>query len=332
VSDRDGAFSMGTRLLVGHRCRAGRSQGQMLPLLVAVSWVLARAQHRWRIKAGRSCWLRSLCPGQMEGLGGSRSPSRPAGTRMEHRQRRDVLPRCHPLRQPRRNWARSSDPSGHRRGLHDISRRQGSPETASQSRRAGEDPAHRSGSVSAFLGPADVQLVSISKPEATHGDRRPPAARQSAFVSSRQQRGRGQNCRHDPADHDGRPGSARRAQSHRHWTIEHAGVLVGALSIGTSDETSARTLVESTPIVFSASAGSTAPWRTTARDVSGGSTARGAHGDLEMGSFHPVYQPIVDLESREVVGYEALTRFDSGQRPDLCFADAWSVGLGPISR
>ena len=45
-------------------------------------------------------------------------------------------------------------------------------------------------------------------------------------------------------------------------------------------------------------------------------------------SFHPVFQPIVDLASREVVGYEALTRFDSGQRPDLCFADAWSVGLG----
>ncbi len=46
-------------------------------------------------------------------------------------------------------------------------------------------------------------------------------------------------------------------------------------------------------------------------------------------SFHPVFQPIVDLTSRDVVGYEALTRFDSGQRPDLCFADAWSVGLGP---
>jgi EAL domain-containing protein (putative c-di-GMP-specific phosphodiesterase class I) len=46
-------------------------------------------------------------------------------------------------------------------------------------------------------------------------------------------------------------------------------------------------------------------------------------------SFHPVFQPIVHLASRDVVGYEALTRFDSGQRPDLCFADAWSVGLGP---
>ena len=50
---------------------------------------------------------------------------------------------------------------------------------------------------------------------------------------------------------------------------------------------------------------------------------------VETRSFHPVFQPIVDLKSRELVGYEALTRFDSGQRPDLCFADAWSVGLGP---
>lgn len=50
---------------------------------------------------------------------------------------------------------------------------------------------------------------------------------------------------------------------------------------------------------------------------------------LKTRSFHPVFQPIIELESREVVGYEALTRFDSGQRPDLCFADAWSVGLGP---
>ena len=50
---------------------------------------------------------------------------------------------------------------------------------------------------------------------------------------------------------------------------------------------------------------------------------------LAAGAFHPVFQPIVELESGEAVGYEALTRFDSGQRPDLCFADAWSVGLGP---
>ncbi len=50
---------------------------------------------------------------------------------------------------------------------------------------------------------------------------------------------------------------------------------------------------------------------------------------LAARAFHPVFQPIVDLGSRQVVGYEALTRFDSGERPDLCFAHAWSVGLGP---
>jgi EAL domain-containing protein (putative c-di-GMP-specific phosphodiesterase class I) len=50
---------------------------------------------------------------------------------------------------------------------------------------------------------------------------------------------------------------------------------------------------------------------------------------IAAAAFHPVFQPIVDLASGETVGYEALTRFDSGQRPDLCFADAWSVGLGP---
>ncbi len=50
---------------------------------------------------------------------------------------------------------------------------------------------------------------------------------------------------------------------------------------------------------------------------------------LRTRSFSPVFQPIVELASHEIVGFEALTRFDSGQRPDLCFADAWSVGLGP---
>ncbi len=52
-------------------------------------------------------------------------------------------------------------------------------------------------------------------------------------------------------------------------------------------------------------------------------------GVIAARSFHPVFQPIIELASRDIVGYEALTRFDSGQRPDLCFADAWSVGLGP---
>jgi EAL domain-containing protein (putative c-di-GMP-specific phosphodiesterase class I) len=45
-------------------------------------------------------------------------------------------------------------------------------------------------------------------------------------------------------------------------------------------------------------------------------------------AFHPVFQPIVDLESGGTIGYEALTRFDDGVRPDLQFANAAAVGLG----
>jgi EAL domain-containing protein (putative c-di-GMP-specific phosphodiesterase class I)/DNA-binding response OmpR family regulator len=50
--------------------------------------------------------------------------------------------------------------------------------------------------------------------------------------------------------------------------------------------------------------------------------------DLEGRAFHPVFQPIVDLEDRHVVGYEALTRFNDGTPPDVRFADATRLGLG----
>ena len=49
---------------------------------------------------------------------------------------------------------------------------------------------------------------------------------------------------------------------------------------------------------------------------------------LTDGLFRPVFQPVVTLDSGRAVGYEALTRFDNGQRPDLVFADARRAGLG----
>jgi diguanylate cyclase (GGDEF)-like protein len=50
--------------------------------------------------------------------------------------------------------------------------------------------------------------------------------------------------------------------------------------------------------------------------------------ELSGQAFHPVFQPIVALATGDLLGFEALTRFGSGRRPDLCFADAWDVGLG----
>jgi EAL domain-containing protein (putative c-di-GMP-specific phosphodiesterase class I)/DNA-binding response OmpR family regulator len=46
-------------------------------------------------------------------------------------------------------------------------------------------------------------------------------------------------------------------------------------------------------------------------------------------AFHPVFQPIIDLGDWHVVGFEGLTRFADGVRPDLRFAEATTLGLGP---
>jgi EAL domain-containing protein (putative c-di-GMP-specific phosphodiesterase class I) len=50
---------------------------------------------------------------------------------------------------------------------------------------------------------------------------------------------------------------------------------------------------------------------------------------LTAHQFHSVFQPIVDLETRETVGFEALTRFDDGTPPDVRFEEAEAGGLGP---
>jgi EAL domain-containing protein (putative c-di-GMP-specific phosphodiesterase class I)/CheY-like chemotaxis protein len=46
-------------------------------------------------------------------------------------------------------------------------------------------------------------------------------------------------------------------------------------------------------------------------------------------AFHCVFQPVVDLVDRRPIGFEALTRFADGTRPDVRFQEAAQVGLGP---
>jgi EAL domain-containing protein (putative c-di-GMP-specific phosphodiesterase class I)/DNA-binding response OmpR family regulator len=49
---------------------------------------------------------------------------------------------------------------------------------------------------------------------------------------------------------------------------------------------------------------------------------------IAAGAYSVVFQPIVDLQRGTVAGFEALTRFADGTRPDRRFADADAVGLG----
>lgn len=49
---------------------------------------------------------------------------------------------------------------------------------------------------------------------------------------------------------------------------------------------------------------------------------------IASGSFRLVFQPIVEMATGAVIGYEALTRFDDGTPPDRTFQAAMEVGVG----
>ncbi len=49
---------------------------------------------------------------------------------------------------------------------------------------------------------------------------------------------------------------------------------------------------------------------------------------IRDGAFRPVYQPIVRLRDGQILGYEALSRFADGSRPEVRFAEASAVGFG----
>ncbi len=49
---------------------------------------------------------------------------------------------------------------------------------------------------------------------------------------------------------------------------------------------------------------------------------------IASGAFATVFQPIIELESRTTIGFEALTRFADGTPPDVRFAQASAAGVG----
>jgi EAL domain-containing protein (putative c-di-GMP-specific phosphodiesterase class I) len=109
-------------------------------------------------------------------------------------------------------------------------------------------------------------------------------------------------------------------------------VIVGLLVIGSADELTgafrdrpARLMAAAIDYasILSAVAGSAI----ADRRETGNEQAR-LRQQLSVHAFHPVFQPVIELETRRVVGFEALTRFDDGTPPDVRFADAARLGIG----
>ncbi len=110
--------------------------------------------------------------------------------------------------------------------------------------------------------------------------------------------------------------------------VRHGGEVVGLMTITSSHEDSVATLTESLPALleFAGIAGAiVGPAIADLADVD--RTRDRIYRLIREAAFRPVFQPIIDLETRAPVGYEALTRFADGPTPDVVFADARHAGL-----
>ena len=186
--------------------------------------------------------------------------------------------------------------------------------------------------IEAFLGPNDVRVIGVRGPAGypiAAGDHLPPT--RAARTIERAAGGPwAAYLVNNPSDGGWTAALlAAGLKASAHGPIVRGATVVGSLLIGTCDARFARLLVDRMPAVMNASTTSSALLAERLHAMRREAETRRSLADvIAFGAFHPVFQPVVDLESEEVVGAEALTRFDSSQRPDLCFADAWSVGLG----
>ncbi len=108
--------------------------------------------------------------------------------------------------------------------------------------------------------------------------------------------------------------------------------LVGLLSIGAVADAARSTRSRQAKLlaaaidyasVLSAIAGSSIAGQRDAAALRGH-----LQGILVRREFHVVFQPIVNVETRVIVGFEALSRFDDGTAPDARFAEATRADLG----
>jgi PAS domain S-box-containing protein len=113
-----------------------------------------------------------------------------------------------------------------------------------------------------------------------------------------------------------------------HAPIRHRGELIGLLSVSSSAEDALEQLTETLPALleFARAAGALMGPAIVDLTESGEVRVRIAR-IIADEAFQPVFQPVVDIPSGVRAGYEALTRFSNGIRPDLVFADARAVGL-----
>lgn len=107
------------------------------------------------------------------------------------------------------------------------------------------------------------------------------------------------------------------------------GTPIGLLITGSDQDDAVDRMTERLPALleFSAISGALLAGAMADRIVTASGLA-GIHGIIDREQFAPVFQPIVELATGKVQGYEALTRFRDGTPPDVRFEEAHRLGAG----
>ncbi len=105
--------------------------------------------------------------------------------------------------------------------------------------------------------------------------------------------------------------------------------VVGAIGFAADDSANADTIVKRLPALatFGSIVGALVAPGLEARNRKEEARAT-IQAIIEASAFTPFFQPIIEFHTGAVVGYEALSRFADGSRPDVIFGLAAQTGLG----
>jgi PAS domain S-box-containing protein len=110
--------------------------------------------------------------------------------------------------------------------------------------------------------------------------------------------------------------------------IRSGTTLIGLLTVGSREPDAVALLTERLPAILEFASLAGALLAPSVALTSATAATRGSiQAILDAGAFGPFFQPIVELHTGAVVGYEALTRFADGALADVVFASAALVGL-----
>ena len=105
--------------------------------------------------------------------------------------------------------------------------------------------------------------------------------------------------------------------------------VVGVIAFGVHDAANAERIIERLPALatFGSIVGALVTPGIAARHLEDDVRAS-VQAILDASAFTSFFQPIIEFHTRDVVGYEALSRFDNGLAPDIVFRMAARAGLG----